>query len=187
MNTFMKEMECVLVVMTVLFSFHCAQDKWEGEIYTQGDVKIVENKGAGLWEGDEGKNISFEEGLSLGQEQGEDHLMFYRLGDLTVDSDLNLYILDAGNHRIIKFDKQGQFLWKAGRKGQGPGEFQYPRSITLSPEDEVVVGDGRRVHFFTKQGEYLRSIRIDKSYHDFYFLPDGRLLVTIFVRGRPGV
>jgi hypothetical protein len=187
MNTFMKEMECVLVVMTVLFSFHCAHDKWEGEIYTQGKVKVVENKGAGLWEGEEGKNISFEETLSLGKEQGEDHLMFYRLRDLTVDSDLNLYVLDAGNHRIIKFDKNGQFLWETGRKGQGPGEFQYPRNITFSPEKELVVGDGRRIHFFSKQGEYLRSIRIDKSYHDFYFLSDGRLLVNLFVRGRPGV
>jgi len=176
-----------LIVTVVLFSLHCAQDKWEGEIYTQGNVKVVENKGPGLWEGEEGKDISFEETLSLGQEQGEDHLMFYRLRDLAVDSDLNLYVLDAGNHRIIKFNKNGQFVWKAGRKGQGPGEFQYPRNITFSPEKELVVGDGRRVHFFTKEGEYLRSIRIDKSYHDFYFLPDGRILVSVFVRGRPGV
>jgi len=177
----------IYVILAVLFSFHCTQDKWEGEIYTQGDVKVVENKGAGLWEGDGGKDVSFEETLSLGQEQGEEHLMFYRLRDLAVDSDLNVYAMDAGNHRILKFDKQGQFIWKAGRKGQGPGEFQYPRSITLSPEEEVVVGDGRRVHFFSKQGEYLRSIRIDKSFHDFYFLPDGRILVNLFVSGRPGV
>ncbi|MFO7979783.1 MAG: hypothetical protein R6V00_02980, partial [Candidatus Aminicenantes bacterium] len=73
------------------------------------------------------------------------------------------------------------------RKGQGPGEFQYPRNITFSPERELVVGDGRRVHFFSKQGEYLRTVRLNKMWQNFYFLPDGRILVSIFVRGRPGV
>ncbi len=171
----------------VLFCVNCAKDKWEGEIYTQGDVKIVENRGPGLWEGDEGKDISFEESLILGQEQGADYLMFYRLRDLAVDSEQNIYVLDAGNHRVIKFGKQGQFIWKVGRKGQGPGEFQYPRDVSLSPEEEVVVGDGQRVHFFTVESNYLRSIRLDKSWHDFFFLPDGRILVSLFVRGRPGV
>ncbi len=186
MNNFIKKIECVLLIIVLMLSFHCAQDKWEGEIYTQGDVKVVENKGAGLWEGDEGKDISFKETLSLGKEDGEDYLMFYKLRDLAVDSDLNLYVMDAGNHRILKFNKNGKFVWETGRKGQGPGEFQYPLNITFSPERELAVGDGQRVHFFSKQGEYLRSIRIDKSYHDFYFLPDGRILVSIFVRGRPG-
>lgn len=176
-----------LIAAAVLFSFHCTGDKWEGEISTQGDVKIVENRGSGLWEGKKGKDISFEESLTLGQEQGENHLMFYKLRDLTVDSDLNLYVLDAGNHRIIKFKKNGEFVWQTGRKGQGPGEFQYPRNITFSHEGEVVVGDSRHIHFFNKEGKYLRSLRLDKSYHDFYFLPDGRLLVSIFVKGRPGV
>ncbi|MBD3414694.1 MAG: hypothetical protein GF421_09730 [Candidatus Aminicenantes bacterium] len=187
MSNLIKKIEYVLLILSVLFSFHCNKAKWEGEIYTQGDVKIVQNKGSGLWEGDEGKDISFEETLSLGLEEGEDHLMFYRLRDLAVDSDLNIYAMDAGNHRIIKFDKNGQFLWETGRKGQGPGEFQYPRNISFSPENEVVVGDGRRVHFFSKQGEYLRTIRLNKMWQNFYFLPDGRILVSLVVRGRPGV
>jgi len=180
-------LKVLIMFVLVLFCVNCAKDKWEGEIYTQGDVKIVENRGPGLWEGEDGKDISFEESLSLGQEQGADYLMFYRLGDLAVDSEQNIYVLDAGNHRIVKFDKQGQFICKAGQKGQGPGDFQYPRNVSFSSEEEVVVGDGRRVHFFSKQGEYLRTVRLDKMWQNFYFLPDSRILVSLFVRGRPGV
>ncbi len=67
------------------------------------------------------KKISFKEILSLGVDMGDRNLMFGDFIYIAVDQGRNLYVLDSKNHWILKFDKTGKFLWKAGREGQGAG------------------------------------------------------------------
>ena len=68
---------------------------------------------------------------------------------IEVDSDENMLVLDGGNTRIQKFDKEGNSLQTIGRKGQGPGEFAYPYGIYLDSADNIYVTDQmRRVTLF---------------------------------------
>ena len=39
----------------------------------------------------------------------------------------NVYVADTYNHRIKKFDSNGNFITKWGRKGTGDGQFDRPR------------------------------------------------------------
>lgn len=182
----MRSSKYIYLIFIMIITAGCSQERWEGEIFSKDGVTVVDNKGPGLWEKHPEKKMIFEDDLVLGKEQGEDYLLFYRLRDIAVDSSSNIYIMDAGNHRIIKFDKKGKFIWQTGRKGQGPGELLYPGKISLSPSGGIAVEDGRRIHFFDDHGKYLRTITLEQSYHDFDFFPDARLLVSIFVRGKPG-
>jgi hypothetical protein len=72
-----------------------------------------------------------------------------------------LYVLDPPNHRVVILE-QSSTGWiprlTFGRFGGGPGEFEAPYGVAVTPDGETVaVTDGARVHFFTGAGEYLRS------------------------------
>ena len=55
----------------------------------------------------------------------------YPLG-ITVDNQTNnIYVTDSNNHRIQIFTHEGQFIGKWGEKGNGDGQFNYPRGIAM--------------------------------------------------------
>jgi 6-bladed beta-propeller len=164
----------------------CKNDRWKGKIYKEDGVTVVENGGAGLWDRESSGKIEFIEELSLGVEAGVDHLMFSRLTDIEVDADLNIYVLDGGSRRLLKFDQNGRIVWQAGRKGQGPGEFQYPDRVALANDGKLAVWDGR-LQYFDDQGMFLKSLSIGKSLRMMTFLPDRRLFVNIMLMGQPGI
>ena len=180
----MKKLIYFILVSMVFLSAYYSNEKWQGEIYKEQGVIIIENEGPGLLERTPSKQIEFEEVLSIGKEEGEDYFVFYDKLDVTVDSEGNIYILDIGNQRILKFNEKGEFIWQAGRKGQGPGEFQsrpshYTYSIRLTPSEDIAVRDEKLIHFFNKSGDYQKTLKIDRRIWDFDFIPDGRLLISL--------
>ena len=183
----MKKIKIFILFLTIISLFFTCKRGWQGRIYTENGVKVVENTGDGLWRKKINEKIKFKETLSLGKEEGEDYLMFHSFIRVAVDSNLNIYVLDAMNHRLLKFDKNGNFIWRAGRKGQGPGEFQYPSGIAISIAREVAVVDERSIIIFNDKGKFQRTIKLNKPVREIQFLPDGRLLINIFVLGQPGV
>ena len=53
----------------------------------------------------------------------------------------NVFVADFYNHRVQKFAADGTFLTSFGRKGGGPGEFNYPISVALASDGSVYVAD----------------------------------------------
>src|SRR4030043_386743 len=51
--------------------------------------------------------------------------------DVTIDAAGNVYVADAGNHRIQKFSSKGGFLQTWGSYGVGDGQFKYPYDVTV--------------------------------------------------------
>lgn len=182
----------VLIAMflsILIFLISCGQKEaeWKGKIYKEGGVTVVENKGSGLWEGKTDEKITFTEDLSIGEEEGEEYLMFHSFLRVAADSELNIYILDALNHRLLKFDKEGNFIWKTGRKGQGPGEFQWPGSIALTPSEDIAIADSPFIHFFSKDGIFQNTLKLRKSIRNIQLQQDGGIFINIMVRGQPGI
>jgi len=54
---------------------------------------------------------------------GGDNELIYRWVGLCTDDQENIYVTDMLDHAVKKFDRNGKFIAKAGRKGEGPGEF----------------------------------------------------------------
>nr|WP_284694664.1 6-bladed beta-propeller [Geomonas sp. Red32] len=62
--------------------------------------------------------------------------------ELATDSDDNLYVGDQGlNHRVLKFDKDGNYLTELKGKGTGNGEFDVPYGIAVDPNRNVYLAD----------------------------------------------
>lgn len=85
-----------------------------------------------------------------GAEDGPEAFFRVAPGLIGSDGGGNLFVLDPTNAHIVVFDADGRFLGTMGSRGNGPGEFSMPASISVSPDGGVAVFDfakGRLVRF----------------------------------------
>ena len=73
------------------------------------------------------------------------------------DKASNIYVVDQHNHRIQKFDPEGNFILMWGRQGGGNGEFNYPFGIAVDSKGNVYVSDmnNNRIQKFSATGNFL--------------------------------
>ena len=74
-----------------------------------------------------------------------------------------IYVSDSVRKTVIMLDANGTFVKAIGRSGEGPGEFNRPSYITVSPSGHVfVVGAGSggiwSVNMFTPTGEFIKKL-----------------------------
>lgn len=82
---------------------------------------------------------------------------------ITVDAQENIYVMDAGNSRVQKFDTAGNFLLMWGSEGSGDGQFQndtanrHSGRLAVDSQGNVYVLDTKnfRVQKFDTNGGYL--------------------------------
>jgi len=182
------------VLLLILFIFicmlptRCSREQWEGRIYKEQGVKVIESFGSGLWGEIIEDKIDFITELTIGEEVGEDHLVFYSSLDIALDSNENIYLLDHRNHRFLKFDSNRNHIWTSGRQGQGPGELQSPRKIKITPSERICILDGfHKIHFYDLQGRYIHSINVSHSIEDFQYTEDGRIFMNTQLRQQAGL
>jgi hypothetical protein len=78
------------------------------------------------------------------------------------DSDGRLYVLDAGTFSVTIFDRDGEVVRSFGRRGGGPGEFDFPTDLAVTPDGRVGVYDFgvRGLVRFNPDGSVLPSIEM---------------------------
>jgi hypothetical protein len=152
-----------LMSATAFVSCERGKSAWQGTLEEVDGVTVVNNPVEPLY----GELVlELEEDLSIGNEE-DDNYLFFRIIDILVDRDDNIYVLESGNVRIQKFDKYGSYLCTIGQKGQGPGEFQSPMQVIIDDEaGKLHVQDGRALKTFDKDGNYLDE---DIVFEGFYY------------------
>jgi hypothetical protein len=96
---------------------------------------------------------------------------------MCIDDNENIYVADSKANRILKFDFEGNNIFKIGQPGQGPGEFKNPRYIFSDNKDNIYVennGNGR-IDLFNKDGKYNKSAKIFKYYSCYACDSNGRI------------
>jgi hypothetical protein len=160
----------VLIIVLIFSSFPVIAEQeqpagWKGKIGKENGIRSIKNPEEPLY-----GEISFEleEDLSIGREDDENY-MFYDLVSIAVDAENNIFVLDRGNTRIQKYDRNGNYLQTIGRKGQGPGEFLDLRYMTMSNINLDAQGNlcvkeqGRRLHIFDKNANFKNVIHLSMN------------------------
>jgi DNA-binding beta-propeller fold protein YncE len=60
---------------------------------------------------------------------------------IDLDSEGNLYILDSGRNRLLKYSSAGIFIKETGGFGKGPGQFNDPRDLDAHLTLNIFVAD----------------------------------------------
>lgn len=77
----------------------------------------------------------------------------------------NLYILDApgpeAGTRVVIVDPEGRHVKDFGRRGEGPGEFQWPRRMVVWADGRTLIEDVLHMgsHVFGPEGDLERMVR----------------------------
>jgi hypothetical protein len=124
-------------------------------------VRIVHNGKEGIWQ--KPPRLKLEKVREIGGLEAEsDDVAFYMPLDIALDAEGNLYVLDTGNHRIQKFSPEAAFLGTIGRKGQGPGEFNFPGSLDINEQGNLIVASNfiKRIQVLDATGQEIRGITI---------------------------
>ncbi len=155
------------------------------KIETVDGVRIVHNRGEGIWE--KSPRIALEKIRAIGDIEAEsEEVAFYMPLDMALDADGNLYVLDTGNHRIQKFSPEGVYLATLGRQGQGPGEFNFPGSLDIDEAGGLIVASpyGQKIQFLDMSGVETGSLTIQEIISE-YFRASGTDLLVSAVRRQP--
>ena len=129
---------------------------------------------------------AFEEVFRVGVLDGESWEMFATVPKVAFDALGNLYVFDRApgvnnaDLRIVIFDRSGAFVREFGSEGEGPGEFNEPRSFAVLRDGTVVVGDmGHRAYqLFDPSGGFVRMVRMGEVTTS---RRSGRVMVTTTV------
>jgi peptidylamidoglycolate lyase len=97
--------------------------------------------------------------LTLGERgvPGNDTRHFNRPTGVAVAADGSFYLSDGYlNTRVMKFARDGRFLFQWGTPGSGPGQFDLPHGIALASR-RIYVADrsNARVQIFDTDGSYV--------------------------------
>gem|GEM_PF-840478 len=94
---------------------------------------------------------------------------------IAVDSSGNVWVVDAGNNRVEKFNDKGEYLSKFGSEGSGNGQFYGPSGIVVDSSGNVWVVDAgnNRVEKFNSSGSYLSQFGSEGSGNGQFYGPSG--------------
>ena len=152
-------------------------------------IEIIEHELAAL---DAVCRVDSVPSVRIGVAEGPEEYMFYRLFGATQLSDGRIVIVNQGSQEIRYYAPDGTFLRRAGRGGEGPGEFSNAFYIWPIRGDTVYVGDFRPWQFevFSPDGEWVRGVRPDPPYVNLpgflNVLADGQLVLAKEERWRSG-
>jgi len=98
--------------------------------------------------------------LTLGEAKvpGDDSSHFNLPTDVAVSDDGSFYVSDGyGNSRVVKFSKEGTYLFEWGKLGDKQGEFNIPHGIDLDKNGNVYVADreNNRIQKFDTEGNFI--------------------------------
>ena len=103
------------------------------------------------WNGD----FTFERVL-VGPQSGGASLR--RPAGIAIDARQTLWVADAGNHRLVRFDLQGNLLGEFGALGEGFDQMRYPYDLDIDGQGHLLVCEygNNRLHWFDESGHTLR-------------------------------
>lgn len=97
--------------------------------------------------------------MTLGQlgKAGGGELGLRAPDDLVIDSKGGIYVADAGNKRIAKFDSNGKYVNEWGGGGKEPGKFATAHGLAIDSHDRLYVADrgNNRVQVFSTDGKFI--------------------------------
>ncbi|MBN1224456.1 MAG: 6-bladed beta-propeller [Candidatus Aminicenantes bacterium] len=128
---------------------------------TEEGIKIISNGSKPKPQKGVPSKVTLTEELRFGE--GDDpEKSFSQVAFFVVTDEGHVVATDIKDRKVKVFDAEGNFLRNIGKSGQGPGEFQIPGGLVLTPNNDLLIEDsmGRRLVFFTLEGEFIKNVSV---------------------------
>lgn len=149
----------ILFLISVINLF--SQNGWNGKIEDDNGIPIIVNSDKPIHAN---PTIKLHKQWEVG---GEDPgFIFNNITAIDVDDSSRVYVTDVLEKNVKVFSSSGVLLFTFGRQGQGPGEFQSPRCLTILPTKKILIidtGGGLypRFKIFNVDGKYMDGFTVE--------------------------
>ena len=110
------------------------------EVSDSAGQTIVQSRRA-RWTDGEAWSVSAAPKQTIGVLNGPEEYQFVGVSSAARQSDGDLVVVDRAAQTVRLYDYEGTFVRTLGGPGSGPGEFQDPSQVVVTPGDSVVVWD----------------------------------------------
>lgn len=132
---------------------------------TIGGIEHVISGSRGTWSASERWTLDTEEAVSIGTLDGAEEYTFGEVTGVAVADDGRIYVADTQALEVRVYSAEGEFLFRFGRNGEGPGELSNISGLVLAPGGIAVLdGQQARVTVFTLEGELVGTSRLQRPY-----------------------
>ncbi len=158
MNSCRFYLVIILFLISVINLF--SQNGWNGKIEDYNGIPLIVNSDKPIYVN---PTIKLNKQWEVGGEYPG--FIFNNITAIDVDDSSRVYVTDVLEKNVKVFSSSGVLLFTFGRQGQGPGEFQSPRCLTILPNNLVLVidiGGGSIIpffKFFSIKGDYIEGYR----------------------------
>lgn len=100
---------------------------------------------------------------------------------VTRHSTAGIYAADPMSNSIVQLGRDGDFIRRIGRRGEGPGEFQMPTVVRATDNGIAVLDQSASIKVFDTAGVVQQTVRLQPaptSRRDFLVLSNGDFVVT---------
>jgi len=114
------------------------------------------------------KEIQIDNILDIGQiekimkPETSDDSLFATADRIRIDNEGDIFLLDkSSQHALFRFNQEGKFLNRYGRRGQGPGEYQTIEGFDFDSMGNIYLLSVYKIIKYKKTGEFLEEEKID--------------------------
>jgi len=181
----------ILFFSLLLFFVSCEKQKaeWKGTVEEVDGVTIVKNPKEPVYEGE---ILTLEEEFIIDTEEDEIAKRgLTKIVNFAVSSEGEIYFQydqSSPEYHIFKFDRNGNYVSRFGKSGQGPGEIEMSLSLSINEKDEIFILDDirRRLLIYDKNGTLIIEKPIDMEIYRIEQLPNGNYLISGLKAGPDG-
>lgn len=105
-----------------IFGASCSKGGYSFRLVEEDGTTVALTTGGSKYEGE---LFTYEKVLELKQDPDQPESLIYLPSEITMDEQGYYYVIDLGDSRIAVFDNEGHYSHSIGRRGGGPGEFNY--------------------------------------------------------------
>jgi len=165
--------------------FGCQDKEADIERFMEDGVEVVVNHIEPYKIKGEPSSLLLEEEFTIDTERNEiAEIGVSDIEDFDIDSKGNIYffqMLESDKNLVYKFDENANFVSTFGKKGQGPGEIEFPRYQYITPKGEIPIQDENRpiLFIFDGNGDLIKETKFDSEssgYLTFFPLQNGNYL-----------
>lgn len=153
---------------------------WQAVRDTVGDTVVVRTVSGSVWR----DTATLEAEVTIGELEGADEYIFGSVSALGVGPEGTIYVLDRQVPALRVYAPDGTYLDTWGREGEGPGEYEQPRALSVRSDARVLVRDpgagrilvfgpdGRAEDTWTIRGSFStsRPLYLDRDDNAYYTL-----------------
>ena len=103
-------------------------------------VRIVESR-APAWPPGTEWRVDPEPVFRLGDAGDDPSSSFFRIVDVALLAGGEVIVVDGGSAEVRRYDAAGRHLWSTGGRGEGPGEFRFPRYLGRRDDGAFLIWD----------------------------------------------